>query len=543
LPRKKKTPEIDPTPSPILNIEDIDINNPPSPTTQVEIDTQYMDNFTQQYAISLKQTINQLNALNERGFYNPLQGQDYTQSVNISPLVPTQTQLTEWLKNPSRNQKSLRDVSQFLDGAIMQYKRSIKHFASILTYRYDLRPLSRLPKEADNKKEYLSSMDTCNNLLRKLNVKYQMEKMVWDVMQSGVAYYYIKDTPNFRTLYPLPKDFCYITGFWDCGYTFALDLTFFDRAVGLGETIPEFYEAYKFFIQMRELGVAGDRLKRFQYYPVPIENSYVFTFDPLHADTSPPLKGVFKDAFEILSYKDLLKQKTVLDTVTLLFQQIPYDQDSKKFIMEYSEAAKIVAATQALLPKGVRTLASPFKGEQFNFSQSQSMNNISGLGESLYWQSIGVNATIMGGETKNALVLKYSLESDMSFVDHLYQQISNFINWQLMLASRKYIWSVKFFGSRYSEAEERKEYQTAVVSANMPVTKLLAYWDIEPFEIMPLLDLENELKIKEKLLPIISGSQMSGKDDKKNGAPEKTNLTEGGENQKVYDSNANTMKT
>ncbi len=553
---KKKTPNnttdsIDPTTTtssssidtPILNIKDIDINNPPSDTSLVEIDREYMENFSQQYAMSLKQTINQLNVLNESGFYNPVQGQDYIQSLNISPLIPTQAQLTEWLKNPSRNQKALRDVSQFLDGAIMQYKRSIKHFSSILTYRYDLRPLSRVPKDADDKKEYLSSMNTCNNLLKKLNIKYQMEKMVWDVMQSGVSFYYIKDTNNFRTLYPLPKDYCYITGFWDYGYTFALDLSFFDRAVGLGEVIPEFYEAYKFFIQMRELGVAGDRLKRFQYYPVPVENSYVFTFDPLHADTSPPLKGVFKDAFEILSYKDLLKQKTVLDTVTLLFQQIPYDTDSKKFIMEYNEASKIVAATQQLLPKGVRTLASPFKGEQFNFSQAQNMNGIIGVGDSLFWSSIGINATLMGGETKSALVLKYSLESDMSFIDHLYQQISNFINWQLMLASRKYNWQVKFFGNRYSEAEERKDYQNAVASANMPITKLLAYWDIEPFEIMPLLELEKELGIKEKLLPIIAGSQMSGKDvENKGGAPTKSNLTEGGENQKTYESNANSMK-
>jgi hypothetical protein len=544
LPRKKKETETTPIPSPILNIKDIDINNPPSPNTQVEIDAEYMNNFQQQYAISLKQTINQLNALNDRGFYNPQQGQDYIQSVNISPLVPTQTQLTEWLKNPSRNQKALRDVSQFLDGAIMQYKRSIKHFASILTYRYDLRPLSKLPKDADSKKEYLSSMDTCNNLLRKLNVKYQMEKMVWDVMQSGVAYYYIKDTPNFRTLYPLPRDFCYITGNWDYGYTIALDLTFFDKAVGLGEVVPEFYEAYKFFIQMRELGVAGDRLKRFQYYPVPVENSYVFTFDPLHADTSPPLKGVFKDAFEILSYKDLLKQKTILDTVTLLFQQIPYDTDSKKFIMEYNEASKIVSATQALLPKGVRTLASPFKGEQFNFSQNQSMNNINGMGESLYWSSVGVNATLMGGETKSALVLKYSIEGDYGFVDHLYRQIENFINWQLMLISRKYNWSVKFYGNRYTEAEDIDRELKIVTSSNAGIEKLYALRGFEPFEIDPVLDLEKELDRKSKLLPIISGNQMSGKDvDNKGGAPEKTNLTEGGENQKTYDSNANNLKT
>lgn len=536
MPRKKKDIPQDN----IINISDIDINNPPSGNTLVGIDEEYID----QFSISMQQTLNQLNAMNETGFYNPTMGQDFTQSINISPVVPTQLNLTEWLKNPARHQKSLRDTSQFLDGAIMQYKRSIKHLSSIMTYRYELIPISKVPKEKEKQKKYLSTMDTCNNILRKLNVKYQMEKEIWNVLQNGVGFYYIKDTKHFRKLYELPRDYCYVTGFWDLGYTFAIDLSYFDRAIGLAQTIPEFYYAYEYFIKMRELGVSGEKLAMYQYYPVPIESSWVFMFDPIHADTSPPLKGVFKDALEILNYKDLLKQKTVLDTATLLIQVIKYDDTAKKFIMEYNEAAKIVAATQQLLPKGVKTLASPFEPKQFNFSQSQNMNNILGIGETLYWNSIGINSTMMGGETKSALVLKYSLEGDMSFVDHLYRQIENFINWQLLLGSREYVWQTKFFGNRYTEEEDIKRELTIVTTSNAPIEKLYALRGYEPFEIDPILELEGILDRKSKLKPIIAGNQMSGKDaiENKNGAPEKDTLTEGGENQKTYDSNANSMK-
>jgi hypothetical protein len=525
------------SPEDIQNIKNVDINNPPK---YVEFDQEYMENYAQQYSQSLTQIINKINASNNGGYYNPLMGSDFTQSINISPLVPTQTQLTEWLKNPAKHQKSLRDVSQFLNGAIMQYNRSIKHFSSILTYRYDLRPLNRIPKDAEGKKRYLASMDTCNNLLRKLNIKYQMEKVVQDVMQNGVGFWYIKDTKHFRTLYPLPRDYCYITGYWDNGYTFAIDLSFFNKFVGLAEVIPELTYAYEMFIKMRELGVRGDRLAMYQYYPMPIESSWVFMFDPLHADASPPLKSVFKDAFEILSYKDLLKQKTILDTVTLLFQQIPYDETSKKFIMEYNEAAKIVATTQQLLPKGVRTLASPFSGEQFNFTQAQSMNNINGVGETLYWSSVGINSTMMGGETKSALVLKQSLESDFSYCDHLYRQIENFINWQLMLASREFIWATKFYGNRFTEGEDIDRELKIVTTTNAPIEKLYALRGYEPFEIDPILDLELELDRKSRLKPIISGNQMSGKDIE-NGRPKLSDdsLGEAGNITRDNDSNSN----
>lgn len=505
-----------------------------------------MQNYIQEYAQSVKQTISQINAMQQRGVYNPIMGQDFTQNLNISPYVPTQRELTEWLKNPAKHQKALRDTSQFLSNAIMQYERSIKHFSSILTYRYDLRPLSRIPKDKDGKTSYLKSMDTCNNILQKLNIPYQFENIIWSVMQEGVKFCYITDKDYFMKLFELPDDYCYITGFWELGYTFAIDLTFFNRFVGLQDILPEMYSAYETFIKMRELGISGERLAMYQYYPVPVEKGWVFTFDPVHADASPPLKGVFKDALEILSYKDLLKQKTTLDTWKLIPQTIPYDEKSGKFIVEYKEAENIVNMSQMMMPKGVRTFATLFKPQELNFSQSQNMNQIVGTGETLYWRSVGINGVMMGENVNSALALKFGLEGDYAFMEHMYRQIENFVNFQLLLNSRTYKWKIKMYGNRYSEGEDIDRELKVVISSNAPIEKLYALRGYQPFEIDPMIDLEEELGRKDRLKPIISGSQMSGKDvnnESGRNALSDSEIGDAGQQTRDNDSNANALKS
>jgi len=496
----------------------------------------------QQFASSLKQQINQMNNMNKS---IPSVGQDYTQSVNISPREPTQKELMQWMKNPSRFGKQLRDASQYLENCIMQYQRSIKHMASIMTFKYDMRPLSKMPKDATAKATYMKSMDTCNGILQKLNIKYQFEKINWEIMEVGAKFVYIRQTDSFITLQDMPIDYCYITGKWDLGWTYAIDLTFFDKIANSQYMAPEFAEYYAVFCKMRQLGFNGSELVPYQYYPVPVEKGFVFTFDPIHAQAVPPLRGTFKDALEILNYKDLLKQKTTLDTWKLIASKIPYDTKSQKFIVDMNQATGIVGMLQQLMPSGVRTFATPFETQEVNFNQSQSTNNIVGLGENLYWKSVGISGNLYGDDNSSAMGILLSLEADFSFMSHLYRQYDNFVNWILMQNSRTYSWQVKFYGNKYTEVDDLKTYSALVSANNMPVGKLFGLAGFEPFEVMPVLELEAELGIKALMTPIIIGSVMSGKDTNAvGGAPKKdiNNITPQGEAQINNDANAQRLK-
>lgn len=499
----------------------------------------------EQFASSLKQQINQLNIVNQNRYLTPQTGQDFTQSLNISPIAPTQKDLVAWLKNPQKFQKQLRDASQFLENSIMQYQRSIKHLASIMTFKCDLRPCDEVPEDENSKISYMNSRKACNDILKKLNIDYQFKKANWEIIESGIKFIYFRETDKFLSLQDMPRDYCYITGVWDLGFTYAIDLTWFDKLANARYLAPELYDYYEIFVKMRELGLSASELAPYQYYPVPVEKGWVLVFDPIHAQGTPPLKGVMKDALEILSYKDLLKQKSTLDTWKLIAQKIPYDEKNQKFIVEYNEAANIVNMLQQLMPSGVRTFATFFDPQEINFSQSQSMNNINGLGEALFWQSVGISGNLYGDANSSAMGILLSLETDMGFVDHLYAQYNNMVNWLFMLNSRTYSWQIEFYGNRYTERDDIKTYQTLVNTSNMPIGKLYGLAGYKPYQVVPVLQLEKELGIKTELsIPILAGAQMSGKDNE-GGAPNKElgEISESGETTINNDSNESALKS
>ena len=98
----------------------------------------------------------------------------------------------------------------------------------------------------------------------------------------------------------------------------------------------------------------------------------------------------------------------------------------------------------------------------------QTQNNIIGLGDANFYNSAGVSPILFGGESKSSLALSYSTLVDYGFVEHLYNQYMNFINFRLRQVSSKYRWEILMYGNKYTESEDIKTRQTLVQSLNMP---------------------------------------------------------------------------
>jgi len=476
--------------------------------------------------------------------YNPITGQSYTQGINIGSRVPTQSDLNTYLQNPELYSVQLREISQYLDNAIMQYKRTLNHFSKILLFNSDMRSVTRLKDKSPGEiNKWKTQYDRCLDWLRKFNPRYIfMNKIIPKIVEEGGVFTYYRESKHFSDLVEIPTNYCYITGRWDWGFTYAIDLTWFDRMVGIRKVIPELTDYYNEFVTMREAGLKGDRLAPYQFYPVPVEKGYVFTFDHIKAEVVPPFCGIFKDSIAILDYKNLLKQKTTLDTWKLVAQIIPRDKDGKP-IINPKIAMKIVQAVQKVLPSGVKTFSTPMDVQEVNFQNSQNQNNISGLGEQLYWRSVGVNGSIMDLGDKSAASLRLSLINDAGFVDHLYKQCENFVNLQLYILSRNYQFRVRFYGNRYTNSDDMLDYANVVRTANMPMGKLFGYCGYEPYEVDSTLDQEDILEYRERMKPILSAFNSPAGDDKgdSGGRPEKSlsDLSDAGEDQKQYDSNNN----
>lgn len=465
----------------------------------------YVD-FVETFAKNLYKT---LDLLTRNPYYVPMYANTLVKDINMHPKKPTMTQLKEWLDNPLSHEKDLRDVALHLEDQIMQYKRSVYQFAKILSFNYYLYPISKVPKEEKDIEEYKKCKAKAYLWLKKFRPKEQFTKAWISTIEEGGKFFYVRESEKYIDLQEMPSDWSMIDGKCSVGFTYAFNMAYFCKIPQEAILLyaPEFAEWFKEFIIEQRKNNLMIYWKR-----MPIEKSVVFTFDDIHPTLAPPLMGVFKDALQIQEYKDLLKTKTQLSTYQLLMQEIPKDSDGKPTI-DPTLAAQFVALVQAVLPLGVITASSPMKTESLKFTESQTQNNITGLGEELFWESVGISAVQFGKTSNSVATLKYSNESDYLFVNSFYEQCNRFVNYQLSLVTGKFQFGVKFFGNAY-EIDEDIDRNLKAAQYGMPKKKLIASLGYEPYEYENLLDDENleGLNDGSKLVPLISSHTISGND-------------------------------
>lgn len=467
--------------------------------------------FVEEFANS---TYGTLSKISNNSFFSPFYTNDFIKSINYNPKRANKTDIYNWINDPSKYEKELGSLSQYLQGSIMQYYRSIGHFSTILAFNYDLIPVKRIPlnSTARKKKKYEKTKEKSNDWLKKFRPKEQFRKIMWNVMGLGGGYYYLRESEDYIDLQQMPQDYSYIGDVTSIGWSYSFDMTFFNRySDELKSYAPEFEYWYKEMAD--ELNKGGNSA----YIPMPVQKGVCFKFEDWNAVMRPPLSGTFKDALEIQDYKDLLKTKIELDTWQIIMQEIPKDKEGKPTI-DPALAGAFVALVQAQLPNGVKTCATPLKPEAINFNQSQTQNNIIGTGEENYWSSVGIAGNQYGKSDKSGSALKYSNISDYNFVKHMYNQFEKFVNYQLSLLDDEFSFAIKFHGCSFFE-EEETDMAIKMAQNGGSKQRMFTSYGYEPWQIENILYDEIDSGLNDLLIPIKTSHTMSSSDG---GSPKKS---------------------
>ena len=174
-----------------------------------------------------------------------------------------------------------------------------------------------------------------------------------------------------------------------------------------------------------------------------------------------PLRALFKDALDVVEYKQLLKTKAMLDTWKLIYLEIPKDKDGKP-TLDFKLAAQWVAQAQASLPYGAVAFSSPMEASELKVSDTQFLNVLGNMTNQKFWENSGISPLAYGSsEGKQAGAIKASNIADMSFIQHLYRQYEKFINFQLAQTKGIYQFGIRIFGDAFSRQETSDRYNKA----------------------------------------------------------------------------------
>lgn len=498
----------------------------------------YRANFATTLSKQLQATQSIADGFAKDGTSQPQLSEQLYQQLNINPRIATSEQIDRWLEQPQYFSEELRGLSQYLNYAVGQYHRSIWYFNTIKSFNYTLNPTDIDNGDSVSEKDYLHAYEICLKTLRKMNIKYQFPKIDLQVLIDGVGFYWIAETDDTLSFLQLPSEWCYIVAPWTYGFQFAFDLTYFDRYVGLDIAIPELYEAYNHFVSMRESkNLSPEKIQYLQYYPVPVDRSWVFTFDPVHPDKVPPLSSAMGAALDVISYKQLLKDMLALDLFKVIALKIPLKKDGNNMAISYNEAREITQVIQSSFPDNIIAYSSPFDSESIAVNQTDRFSDIVGISNDTFYSNVGVSDGNFGSnQIRQGTALQFASTVDFAYAStHMYSQFSNCVNWILLQKTRKYKFTVTFFGNKLNDQAETKSYADLVRTANMPVMKLFAYAGFEPFEVISTLRLESELGVKNLMEPLTSAFQKSAKDSgKANGRPQQEVVSDAGEKSRDY---------
>lgn len=524
------------------------VNNNNNKTDKVKMATpeqlETITKFVKSYSTDLSKQLRQLDLITQisssTGRYNPILSEEYINDINFNPQKATSENINKWLMAPQYFDMNIRHLSQYLENAVGQYGRAIWFLNTEKSFNYLLTPADANNKDYIDSKEYMNSYTTALNTLRKMNIKYQFPKMDLQIMEDGVGFYLIKETDDTITFLQLPTDYCYITAPWTFGWLFAIDLTFFDRLVGLPDILPELNEAYRLFVEKRKAGYKGEELAPFQYYNLPPEKSFCITFNPNRADKIPPLTGAMGASLDVLSYRDLLKKKSVLDLWKLIAMKIPIDKNTNKMQIPYEEAAELIAMIREQMPENIVAFATPFDSQEVAANQVNTMDKLVDLGDNNVFSALGMGSAMFGKDNKNAGQLKISSQVSFDYAStHMYSQFANLANWIIMQKTKSFRWKVSFFGNKLNQDKEVDTAIKLVTNSNYPVEYLMANTGFEPFEVESFINWTNKLDIKSKMKPLQSMNTMSSKSTDEGGRPEKDigDMQESGEKSREYKDN------
>jgi hypothetical protein len=486
-------------------------------TEQNQTDTQ-QDFASVNFAQLSKLILNDLNA---------------TSSKSALTTKFSKEQIVSFLDNPSKNQKQLRQLSEYLYTVSPNYKRLIQYFAGMLRFDYIVEPYDLdLEKVKTDlfKKQYQKVL----NILEIMNLPHEFTKILKHAFKDDVFYGYEYMQGDSYFIQKLDPDLCKIKSIEDGVYNFAFDFSHFKS--------PEHVKRYPKEFQDKYVLYEIDRSK-YKWQELDSENTICFKVNEELDYPLPPFSQVFEAIYDIDENKRMRRVKTKMDNYMILTQRIPIDDkkgEPNKFLIDLDTAIAFHNKASQSLPEEVGLVTSPMAIESIKLERKNNDSDNVAEAERNYYNAAGVSQLLFNGEKSTTTALSKSIATDEQIVFMCLQQFERWVNRKLkQFNTGKHKFRVRFLETtRFNIGEVQDRYLKSA-QYGLPVkTALAATLGLTPSSLINMTYLENDvLELPDKLIPLSSAHTTSGNEGA--GAPKKNADDLSEEGQKTRDTDGN----
>ena len=415
------------------------------------------------------------------GFYaNPFTTHNNLISLNNSPRVPTYEKLLEALGRSPMDYSTICGYSEFMEVFDTIYGKTLRYLAGLLSYDIHYYPTRHdLTKSEIQSKEFQDDLKRVEKFLSNFNYKQEFSKIVQEVLRKETSYIWFRDTHDINTpieldddeyktkknekfsLQIMPQNYCILTGYFNSSQLlYDFDMNYFlQGTVDINLFDPSFKKKYReVFGDGEQSYVPSSQLNRrhgeFATYIQcsPNDGAYAFKMDISNFRQVPPFASLMKSALDNTTIEKLQKDKNMASAYALLMGEIKTFDGAKtgekpnQFTITPERVGQFLQMVQSGLQTNVRPVALPL--EETRLAQFNDTNPLMANYQIRTSASQGASASSMVyTDTKMAqFEMQQAIETDFAFMEKLYLQFAEFMNFYVNKKLKKYKFGFSFDG-------------------------------------------------------------------------------------------------
>lgn len=430
-----------------------------------------------------------------------------TKNLNKA-LSPTPTALAkfdskkvaEYLQNPAKYEKQLRQLSNYLYNVSSQYRQIVRHFATLPTYDYTLN-ITEIPTKF-NADKITKAYEKSAQYVDKLNLKHEMGKVLKVAFKEDVFYGYEHESKDSYFIQKLNADYCQISSIEDGVFNFAFDFSYFDKYPNELDLYPQEFKAKHLIHTLNKQTNKWLELDSDKTICIKIN-------DDIIDYALPPFNTVFESIFDLDDYKKIKKSKAKMDNFLLLSQQIPIDDktsDIDVFKISLETAMLFHNQLANAVPDGVGVATSPMELSPIKMEKNISdMDTIAQAQREVYTDS-AISQYLFNSDKNTSVGISKSIMADENLLYNTLNQIERWINRKLKKQSGNLKFYIKFIDTtNFSRKEVFDRYLRAAQFGAPVKMEMVATLGLSPIEVLNKTKLENEIfKLQDLFIPLTS---------------------------------------
>ena len=459
-------------------------------------------NMSEEEVVSFKAALDFANAQIRR-LKNLSKNETSLEVVSFSDT--TKEQLLDYMKNPKRNEKKIRDLSIAMYNSSTHYKRLILYYALMPVWSYVLKPVNfdtKKKKDKTLRTNYQKAAEKVNMM----NLKHEMQKAMIIGLREGIFYGAIWESAsgNSFTIQRINPDWCQLSSIEDGTWIYSVDMSRI-KEDELYRYPKEFESMYRRYITDGE-----------KWQEVPSKICFCFKADETAIEYSlPPWASTMPLILDVENYKGLQETASEIANYKLLSMRIPLDEhNAPKF--NFDLAVQYYNMLVAELPPFVGAVMSPMELTDFNFDTDGNLasTDLVSKAERQFWQDSGSSSLLFGDAANTtAGALKLSIKADEEIVFGWMNQLERIVNRILKTIPGTQSFKITFLPVTNYNLSEMIGFYKEASTLGIPVKS--AYSSVlgtSATEIPGLDYVEREILEMDELVPLTSSYNSGGGD-------------------------------